>query len=81
MLAELNAPDASAEAARVAEELLAQGALSIGDAAKFSALSRSELYQLMTSGALVFVKHGKRRLIPKKALIKLLAEGLRGGKN
>ena len=62
-----------------AAELLADGSMSVKDAARFSGLSRAELYKLMGAGRLAFVKHGKRRLIPRKALVRCLAEGLQGG--
>ena len=62
-----------------AAELLAEGSMSIKDAARFSGLSRAELYKLMGAGRLAFVKHGKRRLIPRKALVRCLGEGLQGG--
>ena len=62
-----------------AEELLADGSMSVKCAAQFSGLSRAELYKLMGAGRLAFVKHGKRRLIPRKALVRCLGEGLQGG--
>ncbi|MCK6549539.1 helix-turn-helix domain-containing protein [Myxococcota bacterium] len=68
-----------ARAAR-ARDLLADGTLSIDDAAVFSGLGRSTLYELMDSGALAFVQIPgvRRRLIPRRALIDLAASGLRG---
>ena len=62
-----------------AEELLADGSMPVKDAARFSGLSRAELYKLMGAGRLAFVQHGKRRLIPRKALVCCLGEGLQGG--
>ena len=50
-------------------EVAADGALSVDDAMKFTGLGRSELYKRMEAGTLVFVKIGKRRLIPKRALV------------
>lgn len=67
------------------EELLADGSMSVAEAAKFSGLSRSTLYRLMeqrdelTGGPkLPYVKMGAggRRLIPKRALLRLMASNL-----
>ncbi|MBN9522618.1 helix-turn-helix domain-containing protein [bacterium] len=40
-------------------------------------VSRAEIYMRMAARGLPSVKHGKRRLIPKKALVEMLAKGLR----
>ncbi len=61
-----------------AAELLADGCLGIREAAAFSGLSRSTLYAAMDRGHLRFVTRGRRRLIPKRELIRYLSEGLRG---
>lgn len=64
-------------------ELLADGAMSVKEAAEFSGLSRTTLYRLMeqideTTGGpkLPYIKmgHGGRRLIPKRALVRLMVE-------
>ena len=62
-----------------AAELLADGVMAVKDAAQFSGLSKAELYKLMGAGRLAFVKHGRRRLIPRKALVRCLGESLHGG--
>jgi excisionase family DNA binding protein len=54
-------------------ELMADGALTVAKACEFTSLSRPELYKLMAAGKLPFTKHGKRRLIPRRALVQLLA--------
>jgi excisionase family DNA binding protein len=66
---------------RLAPEVatLADGCFSIAEAARFSGLSRSTLYEAMESGLLPFVKIGRRRLVPRRALVEWLASGLRGG--
>jgi excisionase family DNA binding protein len=56
-----------------AKSAVADGVLSVNEAVEFSKLGRTELYKLMTAGKLAFLKHGKRRLIPKRALVELLA--------
>jgi excisionase family DNA binding protein len=53
---------------------VSDGNLSIQEATEFSRLSRAELYRLMTAGELTFLKHGKRRLIPRRSLVELLAK-------
>ena len=57
-------------------ELLADGALSIAEAVRFTSVARATLYEAMGAGDLVFVKRGRRRLIPKRALVAWLAAGL-----
>ena len=59
-----------------AMELLEGGMLKIGDAVAFSGLGRTRIYDAMSAGRLSYVQYGRRRLIPKKALLLLLAEGL-----
>jgi excisionase family DNA binding protein len=59
-----------------ADELLAEGALEVPEASIFSGLTRTNLYEHMQRGELPFVKIGKRRLIPKRALVELLKKGL-----
>jgi excisionase family DNA binding protein len=60
-------------------EALADGCLSLREAAYFSGVGRSTIYGAMESGALPFVKIGRRRLVPRRALVEWLASGLRGG--
>ena len=52
------------------------GLQTIGEATAFTRLSRSALYGLMDRGELVYVKIGRRRLIPKHALVDLAQRGL-----
>lgn len=61
-----------------AEELLAEGTIGVQDAVAFTGLSRAELYRRMADGDLAFATHGRRRLIPRRALVAMLASGLRG---
>ena len=60
-------------------EVVADGLLRISDASKFLGLSRSKLYQLMDRGELPFVKIGRARRIPRRAVIRLASEALHGG--
>ncbi len=62
-----------------ARALLADGALGVDEAAAFARVSRAELYRWMQRGELAYVLRGRRRLVPRRALVDLLARGLRGG--
>ncbi len=61
------------------EDLLAEGCLGVPEAVEFSGLSRSMLYAEMEKGRLRYILRGRRRLIPKRELLRYLGEGLRGG--
>ncbi len=60
-------------------DLLGDGAVGIPEAVAFAGVSRPELYRRMADGRLAFVKIGRRRLIPRRALVRFLAAGLSGG--
>ena len=79
MARDLRAVDGRPEPDPEALHLFDDGALGIGEAEELSHLSRSTLYELMEAGRLPYTKIGRRRLIPRRALLRLLAEGLRGG--
>lgn len=53
--------------------LMAEGTTDVKGAVAFTNLSRPELYRLMARGKLAFVKYGRRRLIPRRALVEMLA--------
>jgi excisionase family DNA binding protein len=57
-------------------ELMAEGLERVGPAAAFLGLSRSQVYLLMERGELPFVKLGKCRCIPRRALKELAARNL-----
>ncbi len=59
--------------------LVEDGLLTVREAAAFLRLSRSNLYALMERGELPFVKLGRSRRIPRRAVIALAAGWLRGG--
>jgi excisionase family DNA binding protein len=65
-----------AENVNAAQKLVGDGTLDIVAACAFSGLGRTFLYQMMDAGKLRYAKVGKRRLIPKAELVRLLAEGL-----
>jgi excisionase family DNA binding protein len=58
--------------------LVEGGAVDVADACKFCGLGRTYLYDLMGRGQLRYTKVGKRRLIPRSELVRLLACGLVG---
>lgn len=64
---------------QVKADLLADGAMPVDEAERFSGVKRSFLYDRMAKGELAYVKAGARRLIPRRALVDLLARGLVGG--
>lgn len=57
-------------------EIVVEGLVSVFEAARFLSLSRSKVYNLMESGELRFVKLGRARRIPRRALIELAARHL-----
>jgi excisionase family DNA binding protein len=56
--------------------LMSGGTVGVAEATAFTGLGRTYLYSLMERGELRFVKAGKRRLIPRNELTRLLAEHL-----
>jgi excisionase family DNA binding protein len=58
------------------EQLVEDGAVGVAEASKFTGLGRTFLYSLMDAGRLKYVKLGKRRLIPRAELRRLLAESV-----
>lgn len=50
----------------------ADGAMRVNDAAEFSGLSRTVLYGLMRSGELPYAQPTRDRVVPRRALVKLL---------
>ncbi len=59
--------------------LVEDGLMKVAAAAAFLSLSRATLYTLMDRGELPFVKLGRSRRIPKRAVVELAARELRGG--
>ena len=63
------------------EGLTAGGLCCVKEAARFLGLSRSTVYALMEQGQLPFVKLGRSRRIPRRALTTLAEAHLQGGHN
>ena len=59
--------------------LVSDGLLSVNQASTFLSISRSTLYAIMDRGELPFVKLGRSRRIPRRALVELAAGNLQGG--
>jgi excisionase family DNA binding protein len=49
-------------------DVLQDGFVPVGAAAKFLGISRAKVYQLMDSGDILYAKFGKSRRIPLRAL-------------
>jgi excisionase family DNA binding protein len=60
-------------------ELLSGGALTVSQAVKEFAIGRTVIYELMGRGELAYSQVGRRRLIPRRALMEYLARALVGG--
>jgi excisionase family DNA binding protein len=60
-------------------EIVAEGLLTVREAADFLSVSRTTLYQMMDDGLLCFVKRGRSRRIPRRAVVELAARQLKGG--
>ena len=74
------APPASAlKAGDRALALVSDGLLKVEEAARFLGVSRATVYVLMDSGMLVFVKLGRSRRIPKRAVVEFAAGLVQGG--
>lgn len=57
----------------VRADLMADGSMSVRQASEFSGIPKSTLYEVMDAGRLAYAKAGRRRLIPRKALVAYLA--------
>lgn len=57
------------------EDLVRDGLLSIPEACDWLGISRTALYGLMNRAELAWVKVGRRRCIPRRALVKFTSEG------
>jgi excisionase family DNA binding protein len=60
-------------------ELVEDGLVAVIDASKFLAVSRATIYELMSRGELAYVKVGRCRRIPRRALFAFAAHNLKGG--
>lgn len=58
--------------------VIADGFISVREAADFLGLSRSTLYALMEKGKMPFAKIGSARRVPRRALIEFGVSSLKG---
>jgi len=58
------------------EKVVAEGTVDIAEACRLTGLGRTFLYSLMDRGQLRYCKVGKRRLVPRCEINRLLAESL-----
>jgi excisionase family DNA binding protein len=56
--------------------LVEDGLETVEQARQFLQISRSALYQLMDTGRLAYVKLGKSRRVPRRALVELARQNL-----
>jgi excisionase family DNA binding protein len=61
------------------EKLVDLGLMKVKDAAGFLGLSRSSIYAKMDTGELSFVKIGRARRVPRRAVVEFAARRLTGG--
>jgi excisionase family DNA binding protein len=61
------------------QDIVTEGLMTVAEAAKFLAVGRTLLYAMMEAGELPYVKLGRRRCIPRRAVVELAATNLRGG--
>jgi excisionase family DNA binding protein len=59
-------------------ELVQDGLISVAQAARFLSVSRSTMYKLMDSGNIRYLKVGRARRVPRKALIDFVAGNMVG---
>lgn len=62
------------------KRLVGDGLVTVVEAAGFLGIGRSKTYDLMDKGLLPYVKIGKARRIPRRALVDYAARGLRSGR-
>lgn len=62
-----------------AQDLLADGAMTITEAMEWSGIGKTRLYDMIKEGRLAYVQMGGRKLIPRKGLRELLEKGLVNG--
>jgi hypothetical protein len=69
---------ATGAAVAPAEELLIDGSVTVAGATEEFGIGRTKLYELMGNGALPYSESTGRRLIPRRAIRRLLAAGMIG---
>jgi excisionase family DNA binding protein len=62
-----------------ARTILEDGLLSVKGACAFLGTGKTFVYQAMADGEIAYVVLGRKRLLPKRALIEYAARNLKGG--
>lgn len=75
-LAILDAPATGNVSLAEAEAMCADGTMSVAEAEKFTGVSDSLIYEWLDAGVLPSVQLGRRRVIPRKALVTYLAKNM-----
>jgi excisionase family DNA binding protein len=57
-------------------DLVADGLVTVNEAAEWLGLGRAKLYKMMEQGELAYVKIGRARRIPRGALVDVAVSGL-----
>jgi excisionase family DNA binding protein len=57
-------------------DLVADGLVTVNEAAEWLGLGRAKLYKMMEQGELAYVKIGRARRIPRGALVDVAISGL-----
>lgn len=61
------------------DALVADGLMTVAQASEFLSVARSTLYLAMERGELPYVKLGRARRLPRRAVIEFAAANLHGG--
>jgi excisionase family DNA binding protein len=69
----------SAKGIEEREAMVSDGLLTVEEARRFLSVSRSTIYELMDTGALPYVRFGRMRRVPRRALVEFSTKGLVGG--
>jgi len=75
-LAILDAPATGSVSPAEAEAMCADGCMSVKEAEAFAGVSDSLIYEWLDAGILPSVRLGRRRVIPRKALVAYLAKNM-----
>lgn len=59
-----------------AVEICSDGVVSVREAAQLAGVSRAQIYIWINDGTIVSLKQGKRRLVPRRAVVALTAANL-----
>lgn len=72
----LKKPEKIGDSAAHRRALLEDGTMNVKDAVAFTGFGKSVIYEAMDDGTLPHVQRGRRKVIPRRALIEWLADRL-----